>query len=670
MGWSRRRQGERAPGGDAARRGVGLLAGGEDAQPLHGSAAEDAREHPLPRHARQEGPAQRADLPHPPPGPRVAHAVSRQRSQEAGANRHGRDAHSHPTDRPDRGSAGRAEAQGDPLTEIWLPPDLFGILRRLTGRVAVLRRFALVAVLAAAPTIAQTKGEIDWNRRVLVGHGQGAPDLNAPSVAVARLGAERAAKLDAYRNALESLQGMPVQSGGTVGAMLQNDATLMSRVDGTLKGVKPIKTHYSSDGGVSLDIEVPLDELPPELARAIRVPAGAAPLAASAGAAPTGGAAAGQVQGDAIVQEAQGEAAVLDGDRPAARQKAIDDALRRAVEMAAGTRVSSTTETKDFQVRMDRILTHAQGFVRRYEILKEGMDGDVVRVAVRALIGTAELDKDLEAMGLLMARKGMPRTMVLIAEQNIGMAAPRAVWMRGEHALVSTDLRIAETTVLDALKNGGFGQLIDPEIAAEKTVQVGGIATEITASQARKLKSLTGAEVILFGQAVAIARGEVADLGPGWRSCSATISGRAVSTGNGDILSTAETTQNAAQLDDLSCGKEAIKKASRAFAQDMTKKIAARFVKDVSSGNDLHVTVRKVPSFRTASDFRAALSQRVRGVRNVSQRSFAAGTQELDVTMLGTAEEFAQEVETKKLGKFSVRVLGLTANTVDLELGP
>ena len=32
-------------------------------------------------------------------------------------------------------------------------------------------------------------------------------------------------------------------------------------------------------------------------------------------------------------------------------------------------------------------------------------------------------------------------------------------------------------------------------------------------------------------------------------------------------------------------------------------------------------------------------------------------------------EEFAQEVETKKLGKFSVRVLGLTANTVDLELG-
>ena len=92
-----------------------------------------------------------------------------------------------------------------------------------------------------------------------------------------------------------------------------------------------------------------------------------------------------------------------------------------------------------------------------------------------------------------------------------------------------------------------------------------------------------------------------------------------------------------------------------------------RWTKDVSYGGDIHVTVRNVPSFRTASDFRAALASHVRAVRNVSQRSFAGGTQELDVTLQGSAEEFAQEVEAKKLGKFSVRVLGLTANTVDLD---
>src|SRR6185312_5270443 len=115
----------------------------------------------------------------------------------------------------------------------------------------LVRRLMFILCLAAVPAFAQQKGEIDWTRRVLIGHGQGAPDLNAPSVAVARLGAERAAKVDAYRNAIESLKGMELTQGGSVGTLLQNDATLTSRVDGKLKGVKPIKVHYFSDGGVS-----------------------------------------------------------------------------------------------------------------------------------------------------------------------------------------------------------------------------------------------------------------------------------------------------------------------------------------------------------------------------------------------------------------------------------
>jgi hypothetical protein len=546
------------------------------------------------------------------------------------------------------------------------------------GEEHVIRRMAAVAALMVIPRLALAqagKGEIDWNRRVLVGHGQGAPDLNAPSVAVARLGAERAAKLDAYRNALEVLKGMQLQSGGSVGTLLQNDQTLTSRVDGELKGVKPIKTHYYSDGGVSLDIEVPLDQLPADLAKAIKVPDGVAPLKGGGSAsAQQGQGQQGQAasSGDLQIQTATGQAAVLNGDKPAAREKAIEDALRHAVEMAVGTKVTSTSEVQDFQSKMDQVLTHSQGFVKKYEIVKEGMDGEVVQVTVRAQISNAELDKDLQAMGLLMARKGMPRTMVLVAEQNIGMAAPAAAWMRdkgGQNALVSTDLRIAENTILDQLKNGGFRQLIDPQIATEKVAQVGGITTEITASQARKLKSLTGAEVILIGQVIATSRGEMADLGPGWRSCTATISGRAVNTDNGDILSTSETSQNAAQLDDLTCGKEAIKKASKVFAQDMIKKVAARWSQDVSGGNEVHVTVRKLSGVKQARDFRTALSQHMRGVKGVSQRSFAGGTQELDVTLVGSTEQFAEELEAKKLGKFSVKVTGVSANTVDVELG-
>jgi hypothetical protein len=315
---------------------------------------------------------------------------------------------------------------------------------------------------------------------------------------------------------------------------------------------------------------------------------------------------------------------------------------------------------------MDEILTRASGFVKGYDVVKESLDGDVVQVTVRARVSMAALDKDLEAAGLLMSRKNKPRTMLLIAEQNIGMTGPYEPWRR-ESRQVGFDLRVAENVMLDELQKKGF-KVVDPEIASEKAAKVGGISSEITAAQARELKKLTAAEVIVIGRVLAIQRGALPD-DPQWRTCSATMSARAVNTDNGDVLATAETTQQALSLDDVTCGKEAIKKAAKAFTSDITSKILARWNQDVSGGNAVAVTVKNVSSLKQASQFKSALTQFVRGVKAVNQRSFGEGVMQIDVTLVGSTEQFAEELEAKKLGAFSVKVKGYSANTVDVELG-
>ena len=142
----------------------------------------------------------------------------------------------------------------------------------------LLRLFA-IASLAVLPLAARAGagGEIDWQRRVLKATGQGAPDLNAPSIAVARLGAERAALAMAQRNALETLKGAVLENGGTVGALLQNDSALRSKVQAKLRGVRAAKTHYYSDGGISLNVEVPLDQLPAEIGQNLKPPSPPSP---------------------------------------------------------------------------------------------------------------------------------------------------------------------------------------------------------------------------------------------------------------------------------------------------------------------------------------------------------------------------------------------------------
>jgi len=139
--------------------------------------------------------------------------------------------------------------------------------------------------LALAPLLAAAEpGTVDWQRKVVRCSGAGAPNLRDAqgNVAVARIGAERAAKLDAIRNCMEAVKGVRIQGSETVGGAIAGDPALRARVEGVVKGFKVVdKPRYFSDGGVEMDVEVPLDGV----AEAVLPPAreGAAAAAAAPG---------------------------------------------------------------------------------------------------------------------------------------------------------------------------------------------------------------------------------------------------------------------------------------------------------------------------------------------------------------------------------------------------
>ncbi len=118
-----------------------------------------------------------------------------------------------------------------------------------------------VAVAVAAPARAE-EGKVDWEHEVVKCSGSGAANLKDSdgNPAVARIGAEKAARLDALRNCLAALRGVQLESGKTVGSALESDAALSGKVQGLVKGFRQVgKPRYFSDGGVEIDVEVPLD---------------------------------------------------------------------------------------------------------------------------------------------------------------------------------------------------------------------------------------------------------------------------------------------------------------------------------------------------------------------------------------------------------------------------
>ncbi len=380
------------------------------------------------------------------------------------------------------------------------------------------------------------------------------------------------------------------------------------------------------------------------------------------------------------VVEATGEAAIVEKNRPLARDRAIEDALRRAVEQACGTLVTASTEVRNNQLVNDKILTQAKGYVTGYDVVAEKEDKGVVRVTVKAKVGTDKLAGDLEAMGLTLSRKGMPRLAVLIAEQRIDQVQPAAWWGQqtkdkaAAAGATKLDQRLVENSLIDQWTQAGFS-FVDTEVLAGQVKVAGVVSTDLNAEQVRQIGNASDADVIIVGTAVAVKQKDVAEV-VGDKSgdvkqvsCSGTISVRAFNADSGEILAASDASKSTFHLDALTCGRDALLGATKELAPALQKKLLEKWSKDLGGTARVRVTVKGLESLGMLNDLKAAMLSAVRGVKAIDQKRFSKGTADLDVRLEGPADALATALEGKKLKKATISVTSATPNTIELDLG-
>ncbi|RKY81984.1 hypothetical protein DRQ07_02620 [candidate division KSB1 bacterium] len=116
-----------------------------------------------------------------------------------------------------------------------------------------------VSVLSAQDYVQSVgaAGNVDWTKQVIRCTGIGAPNPNDP-VTAQRAGALRAAKLDALRNILETVQGISLTSETEVRNAMIADDNIRTRIQGAIRGFRVVDTRYMSTGDVEVDVEVPI----------------------------------------------------------------------------------------------------------------------------------------------------------------------------------------------------------------------------------------------------------------------------------------------------------------------------------------------------------------------------------------------------------------------------
>ncbi len=356
----------------------------------------------------------------------------------------------------------------------------------------------------------------------------------------------------------------------------------------------------------------------------------------------------------------KGVAGIFSNDIGLARDQAIDDALRKAVEQTLGTFVQSSTLVENNMLVEDNILSWSNGYVRQHNVVREGkVDAQTYEVTIQAEVELANLRNDWDGIQNLLNKMGNPRIMLMIDEQNIGES-------RNRYQYLSVDMNITENTLLNKFIENGF-ECVDPATVRQNLQQDQALAvlqgnTKMAAAIAKKL----GAEVVITGKTIAkVASGF--NLG-GMKSCQANITARVIKADIATIIATGTAHAAYPHIDEVTGGTEAIKKATNKLSSELINKITKKWKDEFYKSTTVKLVVHGIKSFTQVNDFKNTVKYFVRGVKDIYNRNIAGDMAELDVKITGNANQLARELEKKDLDKFTVKIIGLTMNKITLQL--
>jgi hypothetical protein len=340
---------------------------------------------------------------------------------------------------------------------------------------------------------------------------------------------------------------------------------------------------------------------------------------------------------------AEGMAVINNNRVDIARDRALDAALRSAVEKVAGVMVSSTSEVENFQLKMDRILSESKGFVNSYTIVSEDRKQDQFEVVIEANVGRERLKERLEAIKLILARKSKPRLMLLFAEQ-----APKDA--------------IAEAAMSRYFMSKGF-KLIDAQLLRRD--RGGNLPND--PKSVSKLAGQYGAEIVIVGGVEAATQSFNVG-GIEMHSNKVTVSVKVINGDTGEVVTTDSKGGSAPGMkgDFKKLTEEASEKLARQMIDEVLDKWSAELVNTVT----VTLLVSGLASYEDLLSLKDLLSTEVKGFKEMHQRAYQRGQAEIDLEIRGNSQSLADDLAAMTLNKRKVRILGITANRVEAGLLP
>ena len=335
-------------------------------------------------------------------------------------------------------------------------------------------------------------------------------------------------------------------------------------------------------------------------------------------------------------------AAPIDASRAAARDRALHQAFRLAVERVAGVIVESETIVRNLALFEDNILTKTEGYVQDYEIISEHDSGGILTVEVEVDVVHGRLSNDLRSIGILLRRANFP---VVSVDTPILRVAP----LPGPSQHILTDDGALATRLAmelrSLLRDHGL-EVVDPDSAGPGIPPVAYVGGSVDVADA----------------------GSIA--GTSMMSSTATVSLQATEVATGATLATSRTRSRAAGISLHDARERAAGQSVEIATEELVSNLLDTWSDRVNNRDAVLLSVRGIQSFPQVAWLREAIMDRFAETEAVIERTLDVnrGTAYLEWRGRTSASALARWLSAHRFGKYKVVVVGTGGNLIQLEL--
>ncbi|HYI01704.1 hypothetical protein, partial [Hyalangium sp.] len=356
-------------------------------------------------------------------------------------------------------------------------------------------------------------------------------------------------------------------------------------------------------------------------------------------------------------------------------QDAKNAALREAVEQVVGVLITSTTLTSNSQLVTDRILSKTDGYVRKHEVLKKEEERGVMKVMIRAQVGSGRIDKDLQAMQALVQQLGSRKLIILLHEQTVSSDG------------TSITSQTMSTVLTQAFAKDGW-TILDPNFAMGKVRLEPGVTT-LSDVEARELGDLAQADYILYGNVIYRHQppgntGLLPEKDQSGRQILFFVSGdyslSFFATDSGTQLTKVvgkfgHSTEDVGMHKKVRPGisyentaREVTQERGDQVVQAVRAPVAEYLRNAMMNGSRVVVKLNGLSDYGAIQGFMKVLGQSLSGLREMGQVTIKDGKARFDLTVVGTTDTVAESVSGKTYKGKKVNVTGMSGNTIEITL--